>query len=102
MSHSCPNPVSTSFLYNPYIPFLMCLNFFLLVYMYKYIQREISVSKHFRHIPVECTNEAFCWIHFHSVQEVLIFRQPKFHRTKLCWLDKIVVYQYVYVFHCVK
>ena len=28
MSHSCPNLVSTSFLYNPYIPFLICLNFF--------------------------------------------------------------------------
>ena len=24
MSHSCPNLVSTSFLYNPYIPFLIC------------------------------------------------------------------------------
>ena len=27
MSHSCPNLVSTSFLYNSYIPFLICLNF---------------------------------------------------------------------------
>ena len=27
MSHSCPNLVSTSFLYNPYIPFLICRNF---------------------------------------------------------------------------
>ena len=28
MSHSCPNLVSTSFLYNPYIPFLNWLKFF--------------------------------------------------------------------------
>ena len=27
MSHSCPNLVSNSFLYNPYIPFLICRNF---------------------------------------------------------------------------
>ena len=27
MSHSCSNLVSTSFLYNPYIPFLICRNF---------------------------------------------------------------------------
>ena len=31
MSHSCPNLVSTSFLYNPYIPFLICRNFFLII-----------------------------------------------------------------------
>ena len=31
MSHSCPNLDSTSFLYNPYIPFLISLNFYLLV-----------------------------------------------------------------------
>ena len=30
MSHSCPNLVSTSFLYNPYIPFLISRFFFLL------------------------------------------------------------------------
>ena len=29
MSHSCPNLVSTSFLYNPYIPFLISLIFFI-------------------------------------------------------------------------
>ena len=52
-------------------------------YVYIIIQREISVSKHFHHIPVECTNESFCWIHFYSVQEVLIFRQAKFHRKKI-------------------
>ena len=31
MSHSCPNVVSTSFLYNPYIPFLISRHFYLLV-----------------------------------------------------------------------
>ena len=32
MSHSCPNLVSTSFLYNPYIPFFLFAEiFFLLV-----------------------------------------------------------------------
>ena len=31
MSHSCPNLVSTSFLYNPYIPFLISRILFLLV-----------------------------------------------------------------------
>ena len=29
MSHSCPNLVSTSFLYNPYIPFFNLQNFFI-------------------------------------------------------------------------
>ena len=33
MSHPCPNLVSTSFLYNPYIPFLISGIFFLLVYI---------------------------------------------------------------------
>ena len=34
MSHSCPNLVSTSFLYNPYIPFLICRNFLFTIYYY--------------------------------------------------------------------
>ena len=29
MSHSCPNLVSTSFLYNPYIPFFYLKKFFI-------------------------------------------------------------------------
>ena len=29
MSHSCPNLVSTSFLYNPYIPFFNLKKFFI-------------------------------------------------------------------------
>ena len=29
MSHSCPNLVSTSFLYNPYIPFFNLQKFFI-------------------------------------------------------------------------
>ena len=35
MSHSCPNLVSTSFLYNPYIPFLICRNFLFTIYVEK-------------------------------------------------------------------
>ena len=31
MSHSCPNLVCTSFLYNPYIPFLISANFVFII-----------------------------------------------------------------------
>ena len=34
MSHSCPNLVSTSFLYNPYIPFLNLQKFFIYYNIY--------------------------------------------------------------------
>ena len=37
MSHSCPNLVSTSFLYNPYIPFFNLQTFF---FTSIYIERE--------------------------------------------------------------
>ena len=40
MSHSCPNLVSTSFLYNPYIPFFNLQKFFIY-----YICRKTFVSK---------------------------------------------------------
>ena len=40
MSHSCPNLVSTSFLYNPYIPFLICR-----IFLFTSICRETFVSK---------------------------------------------------------
>ena len=40
MSHSCPNLVSTSFLYNPYIPFFNLQTFFIY-----YICRETFISK---------------------------------------------------------
>ena len=40
MSHSCPNLVSTSFLYNPYIPFFNLQKFFIY-----YICIETFVSK---------------------------------------------------------
>ena len=37
MSHSCPNLVSTSFLYNPYITFFNLQKFF--IYSYNYVEK---------------------------------------------------------------
>ena len=47
MSHSCPNLVSTSFLYNPYIPFLICRNFLFTSnnYKYDYVGSRLKTNK---------------------------------------------------------
>ena len=42
MSHSCPNLVSTSFLYNPYIPFFNLQKFFIYYNIIDTIHYEIG------------------------------------------------------------
>ena len=66
MSHSCLNLVSTSFLYNPYIPFFNLQNFFI-YYIYIYGRRKI-----FSPFTVRTTGRVipFC---FHSVSVPFLF-----------------------------
>ena len=49
MSHSCPNLVSTSFLYNPYIPFFNLQKFFI---YYIYMNIIDSISRDERDAPL--------------------------------------------------
>ena len=48
MSHSCPNLVSTSFLYNSYIPYLISLIFYLLV-SFHFLTIDINIFSFYNH-----------------------------------------------------
>ena len=49
MSHSCPNLVSTSFLYNPYIPFFNLQIFIYLLVSFHFVTIDINIFSFHNH-----------------------------------------------------
>ena len=49
MSHSCPNLVSTSFLYNPYIPFFNLQKFLFLLVSFHFFTIDINIFSFHNH-----------------------------------------------------
>ena len=50
MSHSCPNLVSTTFLYNPYIPFLIFRNYlFAIIVSFHFLTIDINIFSFHNH-----------------------------------------------------
>ena len=79
MSHSCPNLVSTSFLYNPYIPFFNLQKFFI---YYKYRdERDAPLTQYITNAGI--TRIRYTITHFkhhHHVLWLISNQRSVYHR----------------------